>query len=87
MRRFWIEFNLSDYPNPPISIESGFGVTSASLQEALGVIRERAFDGRELPPISRVVEDVDVSTLDAKHVRPNMGVPVVRGIWFPIGFQ
>jgi hypothetical protein len=33
-------------------------------------------------PIRSVIEDVDVSTLD-QRVRPNMLVPIWRGIWFP----
>ncbi len=36
---------------------------------------------RNLP---HVVEDVDVTTLDAGHVRPNpMHPPSERGVWFP----
>jgi hypothetical protein len=29
------------------------------------------------------VVDVDVASLDAKHVLPNIGPVVVRGVWFP----
>jgi hypothetical protein len=36
-----------------------------------------------LPPVREVIEDVDVRTLDAGHVLPNMGDPSVRGVWFP----
>jgi hypothetical protein len=28
-----------------------------------------------------------VSTLDPRHVRPNMGNPVTPGIWFPLGHE
>jgi hypothetical protein len=43
--------------------------------------------GEPLPTISRIVPDMDVSTLDQNHVIPNMGVVVWRGIWFPLAFQ
>jgi hypothetical protein len=29
------------------------------------------------------VPDVDIRTLDAKHVLPNAGPVVVRGVWYP----
>jgi len=35
-----------------------------------------------MPPVRKVVENVDVSTLD-DHVRPNMHPPNWRGMWFP----
>jgi hypothetical protein len=37
----------------------------------------------EVRKIAKVVEDVDTRTLEEGHVRPNIGVPVVRGVWFP----
>ena len=40
----------------------------------------------ELPTIAVLIEDVDVSTLDAGHVLPNMSPPVRRGVWFPLGY-
>lgn len=36
--------------------------------------------------IKEIVPDVDIRTLDQRHVIPNMEVPVVRGVWFPRGF-
>ena len=40
-----------------------------------------------MPAIKDMVEDVDVSTLDANHVLPNMGITLKRGVWFPQGFE
>jgi hypothetical protein len=48
------------------------------------ILREVVFDGRD-PEIGAVVEDVDVSTLDANHVLPNMEAPNWRGVWYPMG--
>lgn len=47
------------------------------------LLRDAVFDGGPLPPIERVVEDVDLSQLDAAHVLPNVGDPTLRGVWFP----
>jgi hypothetical protein len=86
MRRYWFEFVYEGYEDIPFGLRMGCGVTASTQDEALGLIKERVFEGRELPPILRVVSDVDISTLDEGHVRPNMGIPVVRGIWFPLGY-
>jgi hypothetical protein len=39
-----------------------------------------------MPAVVQVVENVDVSTLDQKHVLPNIGDVTVRGVWFPLGY-
>jgi hypothetical protein len=73
LRRFWF----------PLSSGLGIGVTSGSEAEAHEVaesVRARYY------PEDRFlgfVPDVDISTLDAKHVVPNMGPAVVRGVWYP----
>ncbi len=62
----------------------GIGVTAFSREDAEGLIRDATAQVSWLPrDVVEVVEDVDISTLDANHVRPNMGVPTIRGIWFP----
>ena len=55
-------------------------------EDAMEMMKEAIFSGDELPEVEYITENVDVSTLDAGHVLPNMGNPVVRGIWFPSGF-
>jgi hypothetical protein len=93
LHRYWIEF---DEPGLPASLRR-FGVTAFDIEdamrllrrevEALEVQRHRALadgSGMRVPAApSRVVEDVDVTTLDAGHVRPNMHPPSERGVWFP----
>jgi len=61
----------------------GVGVTAVSRDDALTLVRTGLFEGDSLPPVADVIEDVDVRTIDLLHVRPNMGDPSVRGIWFP----
>lgn len=82
MHRYWFEFDYSRR-DPPIGATMGCGVTARSLGEARAMLRDELFGGEELPPEIRVIHDVDVSTLEANHVRPNMGNPVAPGIWFP----
>ncbi|MGH9896159.1 MAG: hypothetical protein ACREA0_30045 [bacterium] len=61
-------------------------MSAYTYADALNLIRERVFAGADVPEIAKVIEDVDVSTLDANHVLPNMGLVTVRGIWFPLGY-
>ncbi len=58
-------------------------MTALSVEDAKKLIETVALQGQPLPPIAEVIEDVDVQTLDAGHVLPNMGDPSIRGVWFP----
>lgn len=85
MRRFWIEFPVDD--STPLALVRGVGVTAENEDEALALVRRDVLRGEPLPLPSRIVPDVDVSTLDEHHVLPNVGVVIWRGIWFPSGFE
>ena len=74
IRRFWIEFDTRVV-----------GVSATDREDALNLLKDKVFGGRELPAVHTLIEDVDVSTLDANHVIPNMGNVLVCGIWFPPG--
>ena len=87
LRRYWIEFA---WPKPEGIVAGrpepfGFGVTAFSLDDALDLLRREFFERMEspMPPLRGVIEDVDVSTLDDDHVRPNMHPPNWRGVWYP----
>lgn len=86
LKRYWFVFDLSvDDPHPP-GVLAGCGVTAWSYEDALDLLRKRVFSNCELPKVVKVLEDVDVSTLDPGHVLPNMASPNYRGIWFPLGY-
>jgi len=74
LRRFWF----------PLDGHLGVGVTAATLEEAT-TLAEAA--RRELWPnaqrLGTPVQDVDIRSLDQKHVAPNIGPVTVRGIWYP----
>jgi hypothetical protein len=91
LRRFWLRFaiapgELTTYTSYA-GLSYGCGVTAHNYDDAINLLRSHLFRGDPLPEISEVVEDVDVSRLDAGHVRPNMGDPSRRGIWFPAGID
>ena len=73
LRRYWF----------PMDRQFGIGVTAFSEAEARSLAEETkaqyAFSGEVGP----VVVDIDVSTLDANHVLPNIGPPVIHGVWYP----
>jgi len=78
--RFWFEFERS---STPAILNIGCGVTARDYNDALSFLKEHVFIGREIPTITRFVENVDISTLDERHVLPNLGIASVRGVWFP----
>jgi hypothetical protein len=73
LRRFWFE----------LSEGRGIGVTAASEHEARALaepVRTRFWPDAT---ITRVITDIDISTLDDDHVVSNMGPVVIRGVWYP----
>jgi len=62
---------------------AGYGVTAFSEADALHLIHEA---GYELPTDTRKLQirfGVRPDDIDPKHVTPNSGPSVVRGVWFP----
>jgi hypothetical protein len=82
---YWIEFGASLLGGHE---EIGWlhkvcGVTAFTLDDALYLVSKQVCDGRSLPPVRTIIEDVNLATLDPGHVRPHIGVPIFRGVWFP----
>jgi hypothetical protein len=73
LRRFWFA----------LSVGLGIGVTARTEAEARELaerVQQQLFPNAT---ITSVVPDIDVSTLDPKHVLPNIGPSGVRGVWYP----
>jgi hypothetical protein len=83
LRKYWFRFQRFAKPTP---LNLGCGVTAYNYDDALALLAARVFLGEPVPPIAQVIEDVDISTLDPKHVLPNLETPVQRGVWFPKGY-
>ena len=79
--RYWFELNTKPYSN------RYFGVTAYDYDDAILLIKSNVFPLESLPSVEHWSKDIDVSTLDAGHVLPNMNPPVYRGIWYPKGFS
>ncbi len=76
LRRFWF----------PVAGHLGVGVTAPTLSQARALAEAaRARVWPNAPAIDDVIEDVDLQTLDARHVIPNMAPAVWPGVWFPAG--
>jgi hypothetical protein len=83
LRRFWFKFaGIKPYH----SLRLECGITAHGRDGAINILRSTVFAGQEFPRIESVAEDVDIRTLDQKHVIPNMEPPIWRGIWFPKGY-
>ncbi len=84
LERYWLVFT----PNLdlPIGVSYGCGVTAYDYDDAVELLRFRVFGGADMPQPLRTVSHVDISSLDEKHVTPNMSDPLVRGVWFPRGY-
>ena len=82
LTRYWFEFDWEEGSRPRPE-RLGCGVTAFDREDALRLVSEVAFADEEVPPVKRVIDDVDVQTLDPGHVLSNIGVPSERGVWFP----
>lgn len=82
---FWIEFpkgaHGERYAFPWV------GVTAFDMDDAMGIVRTRLLHGAAPPDPERVIEDVDLRSLDENHVGNQMSSPHVRGVWYPRGFE
>lgn len=87
MKRFWFEFNFEDGVSIPWGLRIGCGVAAYSYEDALVLINEKVFCESPKPSLKKVIRDVDVSILDKAHILPNMGLPNIRGVWFPLGYS
>ena len=83
MQRFWIKIEPLPYPS---SLNSGCGITANSADEAAAILLERAAAVGDKVSIVNITQNIDISTLDQKHVVPNMGNIFRKGIWWPNGY-
>lgn len=80
LNRYWFKF--AEGGNPAF-LDLGCGITAYDEVDAREILRDEVFSLYGSRDVVEVIADVDIQTLEANHVRPNMGVPVWRGVWFP----
>lgn len=85
MTRYWFEFKINSTSAFPPGIGIGCGVTAHDYADAIKLLDEKVFTRIKRPPFTKIIENIDIATLDQGHVIPNMKPPVSRGIWFPLG--
>jgi hypothetical protein len=83
LTRYWIEFGRAMDGGSAPATARVCGVTATSLDDALALAGATLFRGQPLPPVARVIEDIDIAMLDAFHVGPNILPPQARGVWYP----
>jgi len=81
LHRYWIKLTRSSSPS---ILNLGCGITAYNEEDARGILQEQVFPVYGSREIIDIVENIDISTLDERHVRLNMGSPVTRGVWFPL---
>jgi hypothetical protein len=86
LTRYWLKFKGS-LPDLPPGLVLGCGVTAFDYADAISIVQQKVFKGKELPEIKTKIENIDISTLDKGHVLPNMKDPTLRGVWFPGGYE
>jgi hypothetical protein len=84
LRRYWFKFVPRRQPTP---LNLGLGITAFDREDAVSIAQMKVFPHARMPEIVTIDEDVDISTLDPKHVLPNIGSVVARGVWFPRGYD
>jgi len=72
---FWI------LPHGSIQTQ-GFGVTAFSVDDAFRLLRERGYDFPDRNSV-KIEPGVRPTDLDPKHIAPNCGPTVLRGVWYP----
>ena len=84
MKLFWFKFERLPRPTP---INLGVGITAYDYDDAIALLRERMFGPNGPPEIEECIENIRLEDLEKNHVLPNIGAFLVRGIWFPQGYE
>jgi hypothetical protein len=84
--RYWFEFEQSDINELHPELITGCGITAFDYSDALSILKQIVFNGQPIPQFMDKKENVDIRTLEQRHVVVNMKDPTLRGVWYPGGF-
>lgn len=76
LTKYWIELDTTDNSWKMI------GVTAFTEEDALNLIKKYISNDKNWK-IVNIKKDISISELDHNHIIPNIGIPEVRGIWYP----
>ena len=65
------------------ALGGGFGVTAFSEDDALRLIREAGYELPQDRNSLQITSGIRPEEVDAKHIAPNSGPALVRGVWYP----
>ena len=85
--RYWFEFEYEEGSPGWFRGPVACGVTAFDLDDAKRLVTEAFFTEEGFPAVSKLIEDVDVSTIKfpAEAYRSlNYAPPVWRGVWYPL---
>jgi len=72
---YWITFRNQRFQQ--------LGVTAYSLQDGFRLLAVQGYTFDPEADISTIQEHIRIAELDQRHVVPNMGPIIVRGVWYP----
>ena len=83
LKRYWFEFDFAPDEEMVLQLAFGCGVTAENPRRAVELVMAQVFHGRPLPKLRRVLEGVEMSSLDPEYVVPFVGDHSRKGVWFP----
>jgi hypothetical protein len=90
--RYWFEFSFEENHNKKKFkitdiLKKGAGVTAFDRKDAIRLLEKEFFNAGiiedKLPEVKNVMENFDISTIQDRGIIANMGVCVIRGVWYP----
>ena len=81
LTRYWFEFVRGGQAT---ALSLGCGITAYNLDDARRMLRQEIFPLYGDRAVARVIEGVEIASLDETGVRRRLGNPAVRGVWFPV---
>jgi len=81
LTRYWFVFVRAEQTT---ALNLGCGISAFNLDDARTILRREVFPLYGVRPVARVIEGVDVASLDEERLRPHLGNSAAPGVWFPV---
>ena len=78
LKKYWITIG-DNY-----TLSNCYGVTAWTEADAMNILKENA----DIKNSNSLIKEIkSLEELEKNHVLPNIGDPVIRGIWYPQGLS